>query len=136
MAEYDQIYHCCRFCHWYDSGFCNHPRTYAVEDRSDVVDNLYSTSDNGYIQEAIKDAINQNKITEVIRTELSETRLSQKQITKIMDTIAEKLEEIWLFDWLLDIDKAVTQTFVNHVECEETAPFVVDPETFWCKYYE
>lgn len=137
MHESDQIYHCCRWCKWFDNNYCNHNRTFAVEDRSDIADNLSITSDNGYIQEAIKETVEPDKITEILRAELSETRLSKRKIDEIMQSIAAQINEVWLFDWLLEIDSAVTDTFIKHLDQDNTAaPEVVDPESFWCKYYE
>lgn len=137
MAEYDEIYHCCRWCKWFDDDCCNHSRTFTVEDRDDVVDNISHTSDMGYIQEAIKEAVNQDKISEIVRAELSETSLSKKKINEIMTAIAGQIEEVWLLDWLLEIDGAVTDTFIKHLgEDSFVMPMVVDAESFWCKYYE
>lgn len=140
MMDYDEIYKCCRWCHWFDSDRCNHPKTFTVEDRSDFADEIYMTWDNGNTAEAIKEMLDPERLMKTISDELKDTKLSKKAQSAILEPIQENLEVKLTDDIIPDIDAAVRDMYIScfskNAPAAECAPEVVDPESMWCRYYE
>ena len=125
------LYHCCRWCKWFDGtkGVCTNEQAFdKVEDNV-----LYPFWENGNLSEAIKEGFKDFKFDE-LETALIESKLSKKRVTEIMKLFGEELESAFM-NWTESIDDSVSTALNNYDFGRDDGIPIKDPSDFHCKYF-
>lgn len=65
MSYLEEMYHCCKYCHWYDrsTGCCLHENTFSSD--IDVVEMVRDLSEEGLISGAIEESFSDGDFSKV-----------------------------------------------------------------------
>lgn len=125
----NDIYHCCRWCKWFEKGLCTNDK--AFEDADDI--EFYPFAEDGTLSEAINEGFKAVKFDRV-RNALIESKLSKKKQDEIMQVLHSELEDAQI-NWTETIDEQVLGA-LQHYDFQETHGVkIADPHEFHCKYF-
>ncbi len=132
----EDMYHCCRWCHWYKEGKCYCKEYSAGGDSLDV----YEVSENGYLSETLEETLNNEKLIKEfmfdVESILDKWGVSQKR--------KKEFEEHFRQSWGSFADTSLKEVLDENVsvlyqtkmeECSQTSGVYVS-EDFCCKYFE
>ena len=123
----DDIYHCCRWCKWFQSDKCTNSE-FTIDSL-----NINSFYEEGYLSEAIKEGFNEKKLHE-LESALSESKISKKKQSEILKVFHEELEAIKV-DWVEEIDNQVSKAINNFDFTVEDGVEITNPTEFYCKNF-
>lgn len=127
----DDMYHNCRWCKHNLNDRCVRLSKVFM---STGVNSAYQMAEDGRLFEAIGESLKAPKF-EYLESLLDEYKLSQKRKAEILKTIGEDLE-MNKNNLIEDIDEGVSRLFLNsEVDGVEDLE-LIDPEAFYCKYFE
>jgi len=128
----NDLYHCCRWCKWFDGtkGICTNEQAF-----NKLGDNvLYPFWENGNLSEAIREGFKDFKFPE-LHSALVESKLSKKRVHEIMVTFFGELELIAQTNWTESIDDSVSTALNNFDFGRDDGVSIKDPSDFHCKHF-
>lgn len=135
MSTLDDLYHNCRFCHWFDrqTKQCQHGETF--QPPADVLsDEVLFIAETGIISAAIEESF-PNDVFKGLEKNLECSSLSKKKAKEIYEEFLEELSD-YIRDCTEIIDGNVTTAIRNHLDENAGAPTPEQPDTFYCRYFE
>lgn len=136
MADYDSLYHNCRWCKYYDKGkCCKLPEVAKVES---LEDKAYKMSEEGYLSDALREGLNLSSIKMPSLTALlNGYGVSKKRALEIVQAVkadlgSEKNNVIESLD--ASVSKLLQNTLVNPDGTIEGFE-IPDPTEFYCKHF-
>lgn len=127
----DEMYHNCRWC--------KHNLNNKCVRMGEVFENTgsnsaYQMAEDGRLYEAIEESLQPPKF-DYLKSLLDEYKLSQKRKAEILKTIEEDLESN-KNNLITDIDEGVSRLLLNSEADSVEYLGLIDPESFYCKYFE
>lgn len=127
----DEMYHNCRYCKYNLNNKCVRMGVVFENTGSNSV---YQMAEDGRLYEAIEESLQPPKF-DYLKILLDEYKLSQKRKAEILKTVEEDLESN-KNNLITDIDEGVSRLLLNsEVDSVEDLE-LIDPESFYCKYFE
>lgn len=127
---------CCRYCHYYEKGFCvNEQRLKDAYTELEV----WGISDDGYVDGVLDEILTERTTLDEIYFPLEEKLDQWKLSGKKKKEFKEHFEECWenfITDYLKGkIDESVTALFSKKITCTSnlSAVSIDDPDSFCCK---
>jgi hypothetical protein len=124
------IYHNCRWCRFNNNGKC--VKSSVVFERS-VSAELYDLVESGKLSEAITEGLKLPKMSKLVNL-LASYGISQKRQKEILQAVGAELED-FIPAMVVGIDDSVSQLIIN-AEANAEDLELIDPESFYCKYFE
>ncbi len=125
----NDLYHCCRWCKWFEKGVCTNERVF---DR--LNDNvLHPFWENGNLSEAIREGLSGVEFKE-LEAALIESKLSKKRVAEIMKTFHDELDDAFV-NWTENIDGCVSIALTNYDFGRDDGIPIKDPSNFHCKFF-
>ena len=136
MTPLEELYHNCRYCHWFDrkTDRCLHDNTFSSADI--LSDGVLLMAEDGVISGAITEGFSDKDFSELKRN-LELSGLSKKKQKAIYDAFVEELSDV-INGWTESIDDAVVTAIRNNIDANgaDYAPAPNQPDTFYCRYFE
>ncbi len=85
----DDMYHCCRYCSYYEHGKCYNP--YITRSYSDVSNPIYRVAEEGRLNAVVEESIGETLYKE-IKNLLEFHGVSKKSSPQIMEDVQEEIE--------------------------------------------
>lgn len=122
----------CRWCKHYKNGKCFNNNIMSIYNTDDM-DPLQLLSEDGKVEEAIRDGFTDYQFIEVQEL-LKSFNLSQKRIDEVMKTLATEVESA-KNEWATEIDHSIVNSLDLHFYTGSN--FIIkEPENFYCKEWE
>ena len=113
----DSWMHCCKYCHWYEGGVCvNKDITYSDgEISADYDDWFVHASEEGVVQEALSEALDERKIYSAFFDDILRVAISygMRNNPKAMKEFKDKLKDVYdifVHDGVPLLDSALVDT--------------------------
>lgn len=126
---------CCRFCHYYERGFCVNEQV--LRNAHSELE-VWGISEDGYVAEVLEEVLSERPTLDEIYLPL-ENKLDQWKLSdKKKKEFREHFEECWesfINTYLKDkLDENVTALFSNrlHTSYSLTAVSIADPDSYCC----
>lgn len=140
----DDMYHACRWCHWFDNGKCC--KGIVDIDRSlPVVPVVYDVSESGALSGTLEESLgsaNRAEFKRRLREELLKLKPSQKKFKEFFQVFDECMEQFLDLDVKPLLDNDISMLYQNRIEgtvnaTSASAEVVIkEPADFCCKYFE
>lgn len=137
-ADYDSLYHTCRWCKWYQGGKCVNEAFAGVE--MDVM-GVYQVSEEGRLSGVIEEtlhSVDTSKMEQDLREVLQSFKLSDKRIKEFFKAFGECLTEFYDMSLKEKLDEEVSFLYQRDAESRGTqfrGVEIADPYTFYCKEF-
>ena len=128
-ADLNDMYHTCRWCHYYQNGKCyNH-----VAEQDSL--SIYQVSESGKLSEVIEETLESVKRTPFKELEymLQDWGVSQKRIKEFGEKFNKCFDEykLDLKEWL---DEKVSECYQTELDGKEYSGLeILNPEEYYCK---
>lgn len=131
MDKFDEMYHNCRWC--------KHNVADKCVKMCEVFENTgsnsaYQMAESGKLYEAIEESLAKPKF-EYLKDLLQEYGISNKRYKEILKTIEKDLD-MNKNNLIADIDEGVSRLLLNNEVDSVDELELMDPESFYCKYFE
>ena len=134
--QLDEMYHCCRWCHYYDNGYCLNSNV--IENYKDYSsDYMYKVSEEGHLSEVLTESfhsVKKNGVTENVVKKLRGYNLSEKKIKEVYDLLINSIDEWFDNEVKVRLDSDVSRLY-NNVGCEIEGVVIQNPEEYCCKEF-
>lgn len=131
MENLDEMYHNCRWCKHNVSNKCVKMGKVFESTGSSKV---YQMAEDGRLFEAIEESLTKSKF-DYLKDLLQEYGISNKRYKEILKTIEEDLD-MNKNNLIEDIDEGVSRLLLNNEVDSVNELELIDPENFYCKYFE
>ena len=125
----DELYHCCRWCKWFENGQCLNVKAFDPENFE-----FYPFYEDGALSEAIREGFKEFKFVQLEHA-LIESKLSKKRVREIMEIFIGELELDAQLIWTETIDECVSTALEYFDFGTETGVKITNPHEFYCKYF-
>lgn len=139
-ADYDSLYHVCRWCKWYQGGKCVNEAFAGTQ--MDAM-GVYQVSEDGRLSGVIEEtlhSVDTSKLDHDLRAVLQSFKLSDKKIKAFFAAFGESLTEF--YDGILKekLDEEIAFLYQSDAETRGTqfkggGVEISDPNTFYCKEF-
>ena len=132
----DDMYHCCRFCHYYENGKCFNQNM--MENFCDSPSSVYKVAEEGRLSAVLEEtfhSVKKNTVVEEIVTLLRDYKLSEKRVKEVKDTLENSIDQWFDFEVKDKIDEEVSELYQDAVETmtEVDGVEISNPSEHYCK---
>ena len=131
MNSIDEMYHSCRWCKHNIHDKCVKMSKVFT---NTGVSSAYQMAEDGRLHEAIEESLTKPKF-DYLKDLLQEYGISNKRYKEILKAIEEDLE-MNKNNFIEYIDEGVSRLFLNNEVDSVEDLELIDPEAFYCKYFE
>ena len=138
VKEYDNLYHCCRWCHWFDTSTltCCHSDVGSQE----VSLPIYEVAESGSLDETLKESMDsvRDNLWGVLYNELIYScKINGAKLQKIKALYDENKEE-YFTNLREKIDSGVSTLYQSFADehTENCGVVIEDYENYSCRYWE
>lgn len=131
----DNWLHCCRYCHYYESGKCYKQNIITSGEELRV----YAVAENGYLAQTLEETLNNEELLKRfmfgVESILDKWNISQKRKKEFEEHFRQEWSEFADFQLKEELDEQVSKCYQNHlsdVDVDEGIE-ISDPENFCCK---
>lgn len=134
----NDIYHCCRWCHYFESGKCYNKNV--MESYADAPVKIYEVAEEGKLSGVLEEtfhSIRKNAVTEEIVKLLRSYNLSEKRIKEVHDCVINSIDQWFDEDVKEKLDSAVSRLYQDSVEhyAEVDGVEISNPEDHYCREF-
>lgn len=133
----EDIYHCCRWCRWFDHDCCTNP-TY----EGNAVDFAFDLAEDGYLRDTVVEAVN-NLPNEVemlcnsLESLIQDWGVSQKRRKQFRDFFMESLHTFLDPHLSEEVTESVASLIINRSDnAAALGTYIKNPDTFYCKEFD
>lgn len=137
-ADYESLYHVCRWCKWYQGGKCINEVFAGTQIDAEGV---YQVAEDGRLSGVIEEtlhSVNTSKMENDLKEVLYDFNLSDKRIKEFFKAFGECLTEFYDMRLKDELDEAVSMLYQKDAEkrgTEFSGIEIADPTTFYCKEF-
>lgn len=135
-ADYDSLYHCCRWCKWYRGGKCFNE---AFKAQKDTI-GTYKVAEDGRLSGVIEETLGsmkQDKAERELTLKLAEYNLSKKRVDEIL-ALFRKVRSEFDTECKEALDNAISRLYQDDADSRADSyegVEIADPHTFYCKEF-
>lgn len=131
----NDMYHRCRWCHYFSEGKCFNPNMMA--NYAEAPSNIYLVSEEGRLSGVLEEtfhSIRKNTVTEEVVKLLRKYSLSEKRIKEVKDVLVQSIDQWFDFEVKDKLDDEIGYLYDNAVQTmpEVDGVEISNPEEHYC----
>jgi hypothetical protein len=131
----DEMYHTCRWCKYYDKGYCHNKAFGGYDDIG-----LYEVAESGRLSEVIEETLNSidpKSITDELKAKLKSYKISDKRVEEVLTLFKGCMAEFLDMECKPALDERVSILYQSAGDGMCDIPvYISEPESFYCKHFE
>lgn len=134
----NDIYHCCRWCHYFESGKCYNKNV--MESYADSPSKVYLVAEEGRLSGVLEEtfhSVKKSTVTEEVVKLLRSYKMSEKKIKEVYDTLVNSIDQWFDFEVKEKLDSEVSELYQDAVENmqEIDGVEISNPEDHYCREF-